>query len=77
MTASSLRNFSVAILINFNDCHYIVTEGLHKSCLVMQIFFFSLNLNLLNLTRNRFRVLVVTEMMLLLVLFSSLVYEQP
>ena len=35
MTARSLRNFPVAILIKFNDCHCIVTERLNKICLVL------------------------------------------
>ena len=33
--ARSLRNFPVAILINFNDFHFIVTERLNKICLVL------------------------------------------
>ena len=35
MTARSLCNFPVAILINYNDCHCIVTERLNKICLVL------------------------------------------
>ena len=35
MTARSLRNFPVVILINFSDCHCIATERLNKNCLVL------------------------------------------
>ena len=35
MTARSFRNFPVVILINFYDCHYIVSERPNKICLVL------------------------------------------